>query len=132
LGYPLSLLDNPYGRPPNEKLAPWSDGIENGKRSARNQRERDYIDALAAYYYDYQKTPYDMRVQAYLKAMKPWPAAIPTTDEAQIVYALGVEHRSLAHDKTYANQLRGAAILENYLQAPAAASGRRPLPHPSL
>ncbi len=62
-GIALSLLDNPYGRPPNEKLALGLTAIENGKRvGAKTQRERDYIDALAAYYYDYQKTPYHMRL----------------------------------------------------------------------
>src|SRR5712671_6816204 len=57
-GIALSLLDNPYGRPSNEKLALGLTAIENGKKvGAKSQRERDYIDALAAYYHDYQKTP---------------------------------------------------------------------------
>jgi len=112
-GIALSLLDNPYGRPSNEKLALGLTAIENGKKvGAKSQRERDYIDALAAYYHDYQKTPYDMRVQAYLKTMESLATRYSDDDEAQIVYALALSLAASPNDKTYANQLKGAAILE--------------------
>ena len=41
-----------------------------------------------------------------------WRSAIPNDDEAQIHYALALNTSASPADKTYANQLKGAAILE--------------------
>ena len=49
----------------------------------------------------------------------------PDDDEAQIAYALTLNVAASPGDKTYANQLKGAAILEPISTAPAAASRRR-------
>jgi tetratricopeptide (TPR) repeat protein len=87
--------------------------IEKAKASgAKTQRERDYIDALAAMYVDYDKTPHQARVQSYLKAMEALAAKYPADDEAQIFYAITLNVAASPGDKTYANQLKGAAILE--------------------
>jgi tetratricopeptide (TPR) repeat protein len=112
-GIALSLLDNPYGRPSSGKLALGAAAIENARLvGAKTQRERDYIDALAAYYHDYQKKSYDMRVQSYLKAMEALASRYSDDDEAQIAYALALSIAAPPDDKTYSNQLKGAAILE--------------------
>src|SRR5450759_2827924 len=79
---------------------------------AKSQRERDYIDALAAMYVDYDKIPHGARVQSYLKAMEALAAKYPDDDEAQIFYAITLNVAASPTDKTYANQLKGAAILE--------------------
>ena len=79
---------------------------------AKTQRERDYIDALAVFYTDYDKVPHGARVQAYLKAMEALAARYPNDDEAQIFYAITLNVAASPNDKTYANQLKGAAILE--------------------
>ena len=79
---------------------------------AKTQRERDYIDALAVMYVDYDKTPHGARVQSYLKAMEALAAKYPDDDEAQIFYAITLNVAASPTDKTYANQLKGAAILE--------------------
>src|SRR5207237_9762875 len=52
------------------------------------------------------------RLQAYAKAMEQLAARYPTDDEAQIHYALALNTSASPADKTYANQLKGAAILE--------------------
>ena len=52
------------------------------------------------------------RVQAYLKAMEALAQRYPDDDEAQIVYAIALNVAASPNDKTYANQLKGAAILE--------------------
>ena len=91
--------------------------IEKAKAiGAKTQRERDYIDALAAMYVDYQNTPHQARVQAYLKAMEALAAKYPDDDEAQIFYAITLNVAASPADKTYANQLKGAAILEPIYQ----------------
>jgi hypothetical protein len=79
---------------------------------AKTQRERDYIDTLLALYADHEKAPHSRRVQAYLKAMEGLAARYPEDDEAQIGYAITLNVAASPNDKTYANQLKGAAILE--------------------
>jgi tetratricopeptide (TPR) repeat protein len=51
-------------------------------------------------------------VQAYLKAMEAVAQRYPQDDEAQIYYALALDVAASPADKTYANQLKAAAILE--------------------
>jgi hypothetical protein len=49
---------------------------------------------------------------AYLKAMEGVAQAYPNDDEAQILYAIELNVAAPPTDKTYAMQLKGAAILE--------------------
>ena len=112
-GIALSLLNNPHGAVPAPNLPLGLAAIEKAKAiGAKTQRERDYIDALAAMYIDYENTPHQVRVQAYLKAMEALAAKYPDDDEAQIFYAITLNVAASPADKTYANQLKGAAILE--------------------
>src|SRR5262249_54568926 len=52
------------------------------------------------------------RVQAYLKAMEALAGRYPQGDEAQIAYAITLNVAASPADKSHANQLKGAAILE--------------------
>jgi tetratricopeptide (TPR) repeat protein len=67
-------------------------------------------------YVDYDKVPHQARVQSYLKAMEVLAARYPGDDEAQIFYAIALNVGASPADKTYANQLKGAAILEPILE----------------
>src|SRR6266852_426703 len=112
-GIALSLLNNPHGAPPAPNLPQGLAAIQKAKEvGAKTQRERDYIDALAVMYVDYDKTEHRARVQAYLKAMEALASRYPDDDEAQIAYAITLNVSASPADKTYANQLKGAAILE--------------------
>src|SRR5215470_7932014 len=112
-GIALSLLLNPHVAPPSKNLAEGAAAIAKGKSvGAKTQRERDYIDALAVMYADYDKVDHRTRVQAYSKAMEQLAQRYPNDDEAQIHYALSLNTSASPADKTYANQLKGAAILE--------------------
>ncbi len=112
-GIALSLLNNPHGAIPAPNLPLGLSAIEKAKAvGAKTQRERDYIDALAVMYVDYDKSPQQARVQSYLKAMEALAAKYPDDDEAQIFYAITLNVAASPADKTYANQLKGAAILE--------------------
>jgi tetratricopeptide (TPR) repeat protein len=112
-GVALSLLNNPHGLIPAPNLPPGLAAIEKAKATgAKTGRERDYIDALAVMYVDYDKTPHQARVQSYLKAREALAAKYPDDDEAQIFYAITLNVAASPADKTYANQLKGAAILE--------------------
>jgi hypothetical protein len=112
-GIALSLLWNPHVAPPSKNLAEGAAAIAKGKSvGARTARERDYLDALGVMYADFDKVDHRTRIVAYAKAMEQLAQRYPNDDEAQIHYALALNTSASPADKTYASQLRGAAILE--------------------
>jgi hypothetical protein len=112
-GIALSLLWNPHVVPPLKNLAEGAAAIAKGKTvGAKTARERDYLDALGVMYGDYEKIDHRARLVAYAKAMEQLAQRYPNDDEAQIHYALALNTSASPADKTYASQLKGAAILE--------------------
>ena len=116
-GIALSLLNNPHAPPPVGNLALGLAAIEKAKAvGAKTQRERDFINAMAAFYTDFDKVDHRSRVLAYLKAMEGVAQAYRNDDEAQILYAIELNVAAPPSDKTYAMQLKGAAILDPIFQ----------------
>lgn len=112
-GTAISLLNNPHSAPPVENLPLGLAALQKGKAlGAKTERERDYIDALLVFYTDHDKVDHRARVLGYLKAMEALAAKYPADVEAQIAYAITLNVAASPADKTYANQLKGAAILE--------------------
>jgi len=112
-GIALSLLWNPHIPAPMKNLAEGAAVLAKAKSvGAKTQRERDYLDALGVMYADYDKVDHRTRIQAYAKAMEQLAQRYPNDDEAQIHYALALNTSASPADKTYASQLKGAAILE--------------------
>jgi Tfp pilus assembly protein PilF len=112
-GIALTFLDNPHGPIPAPNLAPGLAAIQKAKAiGAKSERERDYIDALALMYVDHDKLTHVQRIRAYLGAMEKLAAKYPKDDEAQIFYAITLNTSASPADKTYAQQLKGIAILE--------------------
>src|SRR4051812_26076293 len=112
-GIALSLLWNPHVAPPAKNLVEGAAMIAKGNSvGAKSQRERDYIAALAVMYADHEKVDHRTRIVAYAKAMESLAQRYPNDDEVQIHYALALNTSASPADKTYASQLRGAAILE--------------------
>jgi hypothetical protein len=75
-------------------------------------RERDYLAAIAEQFKDYATVDQRTRVLAYERAMEKLYRAYPDDPEAAAFYALSVNQTALPSDKTYAQQLKAAAILE--------------------
>jgi hypothetical protein len=112
-GVALTHLNNPHLPPPAPNLPLGLAAIQKAQAiGAKTERERDYIGALSRMYVDYDKIDHRTRVASYLKAMEALAARHPDDDEAQIAYAITLNVAASPADKTYANQLRGAAILE--------------------
>ena len=112
-GIALSLLLNPHNAPPPENLPRGLAALERGKAiGAKSQRERDFIDSLLALYTAYDQIPRGPRLQIYLKAVEALAQRYPDDDEAQINYAITLNVSASPNDKTFAQQLKGAAILE--------------------
>ena len=112
-GIALTLMDNPHTAIPRPNLAPGLAAITKAKEiGAKTERERDYIDALMVMYADYDKVPHAQRMRALRDAQAKVAAKHPDDDEAQIAYAITLNTSADLNDKTYAQQAKGAAILE--------------------
>jgi tetratricopeptide (TPR) repeat protein len=112
-GIALTLLDNPHNAIPQSNLAPGLAAIQKAKAmGAKTERERDYIDALMLMYADYDKLSHVQRIRAFRDAQEKIAAKYPDDDEAQIAYAITLNTSADLSDKTYAQQMKGAAILE--------------------
>lgn len=75
-------------------------------------RERAYINAVAELFTDSEASTQRARTVAYEKAMEKLTRDYPADMEARIFYALSANQTAVASDKTYAQQLKAAAILE--------------------
>jgi hypothetical protein len=87
--------------------------IAEGRRiGARTERERDYIEAVAAYYADFANRPERARQVSRAAAFEALAAKYPQDDEAQIFAALYVAGTQTQSDQTYAAYLKAADKLE--------------------
>jgi len=113
-GLALNYLGNSLAAPPSPKdaAAAW-DALEKARAvSAKTPRERDWIEAIGAYYRDHGTVPLNTRLVAYTRAMEQMTQRYPDDFEASVYYALTLQASAPRNDKTYANQLKSAEILE--------------------
>lgn len=82
---------------------------------SKDARERDYVRAIAAYFNNPVATSPRDRALAYEQGMSELHAAHPEDDEGTIFYALSLLGTAQASDKTYANQKKSAALLNEVL-----------------
>ena len=113
-GGAVARLGNPLaGPPPAKDVELGAATVAKGRTvGAKTQRELDYIVAIEVFYKDYDKVDHRTRAQSYEKAMESLAARYPQDREAAIFYALALNITLNPNDKTYANQLKAAAILE--------------------
>jgi hypothetical protein len=112
-GIGVNRMLNPFGGQPAEKvLLEGQAAVDKALAApAKTQRERDYVEAIAALY-THGQAPWRERVLKYEKAMEQLAQRYPEDKEAAIFYALALNVAADPNDKTYARQLKAAAILE--------------------
>jgi tetratricopeptide (TPR) repeat protein len=113
-GIAIMSMGNPFTWPtnPNSTKAGAPAAAEAGRVGAKSERERDYIAALSAFFKDWETTEFRPRAVAFEKAMEGVAAKYPEDVEAQILYALALNITALPTDKSFANQMKAASILE--------------------
>ena len=79
---------------------------------AKTPRERDYVEAVGAYFDDFATRPERTRQDARAKAYDALAAKYPHDDEAQIFSALYIAGTQSQADQTYAAYLKATAILQ--------------------
>ncbi len=106
---------HPLWDPPNRE------DLEKGSKAlaiardlkAKSARESDYLQAIEAFYQDWQKSDHKSRALGFEKAMEGIYQKYPADKEAAIFYALALNATANPEDKTYANQKRAVAILNS-------------------
>ena len=115
-GIALSRWTNPMaaGNRPVALLQQGRQAVEAGALTGSHatERERGYIRAVGQLYDDYEQRDQRSRVVGYERAMKELAARYPADTEATIFYAIALTAAAPPTDKTYANQLKAGAILE--------------------
>ncbi len=114
-GIAAILMSNPLTGvgPSKEWAARAQAAIDQGRQiGAKSQRERDYIEAVAAYYEDWGNRPERTRQLNRARAFEALAARYPADDEAQIFYALYLAGTQSLADQSYTAYLTAAAILE--------------------
>lgn len=113
-GIAFMSMGNPFAWPanPNAMKAAAAAAEEALHLVAKSERERDYIEAMAVYFKDWEKSDHRTRAIGWEKAMEQVAKRYPEDVEARILHALLLDATALPTDKTFANQLRAAAILE--------------------
>src|SRR3954462_483707 len=113
-GFASILMYNPFaGIVPPKDIERAQGAIAKGRQAgAKTEREKDYLEAVGAYWDDYANRTERQRALARSEAYGKLAAKYPKDDEAQIFSALYLIATQQASDQTYANSLKAAAILE--------------------
>jgi tetratricopeptide (TPR) repeat protein len=114
-GIAAALMGNPlagHGPSPQDTQRAQAAIAEGREIGAQTPREREYLDAVAAYYQAWETRPEPARQQARAQAFTALAARYPADDEAQIFAALYLAATQSRADHTYAPSLQAAAMLE--------------------
>ncbi len=117
-GVAMDYLGNTLATTPTraDSQAAW-DALEKARAAgAKTPRERDWIEALSAYFRDHDKVAVDVRLAAYNAAMERMAQNYPDDYEVQVYYALTLQASAQKSDLTYANQIKSAALLEKLFE----------------
>jgi tetratricopeptide (TPR) repeat protein len=120
-GRAMVMLDNPFvwpGNLPPEKLDAVAEAVQEARSAGlASEREQGYVEALEAFVRDRDTLDHRTRVQAFEAALGSVAAGHPDDMEASILHALVTSANFDPADRTYANQMRAAEILEPLFQS---------------
>ncbi len=116
-GIAALAIGNPYA------TGPTPDGAKRAQEAiaqaraigAKSERERGYIEAVAAYYDKFAERPHAARLRSMADAFEAVATRFPDDDETQIFSAIYIVSTQPPADKTFARAMQGAAILQAQL-----------------
>lgn len=112
-GIAMSYFHQLWTPPDTEELRKGLAQIDRAQQlGAGSMRERQFIEAAAAYYRDSDHLSHVVRAKAYERAMAEVARSNPHDAEAQIFYALALIATASPADQSHANQKQAAEILE--------------------
>jgi tetratricopeptide (TPR) repeat protein len=112
-GEAMSLWHQLWDRPKEATIKRASAELRKAdKAKAKTARERDYIQALKAFYSNSKNADHEARARAYSAAMEKLYQKYPDDHEAAAFYALSLLASEPDNDTTFANRKQAGAILE--------------------
>jgi tetratricopeptide (TPR) repeat protein len=107
-------LGNPFATGPSPAQAQQAqEAIARGRSiGAKTERERLYVEAIAAYYDRFSERLHTVRMKSLADAFEALAARYPDDDETQIFYAIYLVATQDPADKSFARTLKAAGILE--------------------
>jgi tetratricopeptide (TPR) repeat protein len=115
-GIAMTYYHQIWGAPSKDDLAAGkAAAIKALELGAATDREKGYIDAVAAFYSHEERLDHRARAAAYRDAVEALSRRFPDDHEATIFYALSLVGTAPPSDTTYANQKKAAAILNGLL-----------------
>ncbi|KIC94330.1 tetratricopeptide repeat protein [Flavihumibacter solisilvae] len=99
--------------PTEAELKKGSRAIEVAQSLQSSKKESDYIDAIAAYYNDWEKTGHLARCLNFEKGMEQVYVNNPSDHEAAAFYALALTAAADPKDKTFSKQKKAGQILQS-------------------
>jgi len=117
-GLAMSNRPNPFVPPDQKSLARGWEAVQKGQAlGTGTSREKDYLDALAPYFKDYETIEQRTRTLNYEQAMRALAGTHPEDDEAQIFFALALTETALMNavmtgDTSLDRQIEAGEILE--------------------
>jgi hypothetical protein len=112
-GIATLAIGNPYATGPSPERAKLAqEAIAQARAAgAKSERERGYIEAIAAYYDRFAERPHPARMRSLADAFENLAKQYPD-DETQVFSAIYLVSTQPPADKTFARALQGAAILD--------------------
>jgi tetratricopeptide (TPR) repeat protein len=113
-GTAFMSMGNPFAWPANPAaMKAAATAADKAQRlGGKSARERDYIEAMTVFFKDWESVDHRTRAVAWEKAMAQVAQRYSDDVEATILHALLLSATALPTDKSFANQLKAAAILE--------------------
>lgn len=113
-GQAMTLRSNPFaGEPPKAaQQAAWELLERSAGPTGGTPRERDYLNAVRAYFTDFATVPHATRALRYEQAMRAVAERYPEDTEATIFYALAVAANASTTDTSFSRQREVGQILE--------------------
>ena len=107
LNHPLSFKQNPKSLKRGEELLNIAKNL-----APKNEREKDYIDAVSIYFKDWQNLDTKTRKAKYENKMQELYLKYPNHVETAVFYSLAILASADLNDKTYSKQKKSGQILE--------------------
>lgn len=112
-GVAMSIYHTLWAAPKEEDLEKGSKILKIAASIPKTTREQEYLEAIGAYYKDWNKTSHQSRALKFEKKMEEIYKKYEDDSEAAILYALALNSTADPSDKNYTNQRRAGSILES-------------------
>ena len=112
-GVAMSIYHTIWFEPTDEVLKKGSKIIEIAQTLPKTEREQDYLDAIGAFYKDWDKVDHKTREKRMADKMEENYLKYKDDSEAAIFYALALKSTADSDDKNFTNEKKAGKILES-------------------